>query len=135
MRKAVLAGLFVAVFGAIGWAQDATAAIQSVINEQIAAFRANDLDTAFSFASPTLKRLFETPDLFGRMVESGYPMVWRPASVRFSSLEERGGQTVQGVIVTDQDGALHVLEYEMIAGEHGWQINGVRLRRSGDAGA
>jgi hypothetical protein len=35
----------------------------------------------------------------------------------------------------DQTGALYLLEYEMVSGPAGWQINGVTIRRSDDATA
>lgn len=116
-------------------AQEANADIEAVISSQIEAFRADDFETAFSFASPTIRRMFGDPDRFGEMVQNGYPMVWRPRDVRFSGVETRDGRTVQSVVVTDQAGAPHVLDYEMIEGEDGWRINGVMLRRPGDAGA
>ncbi len=116
-------------------AQEAGADIRSIISRQIEAFRADDFVTAFSFASPTIKRMFGSPDRFGEMVQNGYPMVWRPADVQFSELETREGRTVQSVVVRDQAGAIHVLDYDMIATDSGWQINGVMVRRPGDAGA
>lgn len=115
--------------------QDAEADIREVISGQIEAFKADDFETAFSFASPMIRRMFGSPARFGAMVQTGYPMVWRPAQVQFSGLETRAGRTVQSVVVTDQSGALYVLDYEMIAGDTGWQIDGVTVRRSGDAGA
>jgi hypothetical protein len=69
------------------------------------------------------------------MVREGYPMVLRPADVRFAALDDRDGRKVQSVLLTDQAGALHVLEYEMVPFEGGWRINGVRLRKAGDSGA
>lgn len=116
-------------------AQDADADIRAVISEQIEAFKADDFEAAFAFASPAIRRMFGSPAQFGEMVQNGYPMVWRPAEVRFSGLETRGGRTVQSVVVTGQDGAIYVLDYEMIAADGGWLINGVVVRRGGDAGA
>jgi len=116
-------------------AQSPAADIRAVIESQIEAFRADDFETAFSFASPSIRRLFGTPSRFGEMVQNGYPMVRRPADVRFSTLANRNGRTVQSVVVRDSGGALHVLDYDMIAGDNGWRINGVTLRRPGDAGA
>ena len=55
--------------------------------------------------------------------------------MRFSDLAERDGRTVQRVLVTDAAGALYVLEYEMVQGEQGWRIDGVRLLEEGAAGA
>jgi hypothetical protein len=110
-------------------------AIRQVISDQISAFLADDFETAFTFASPNIKRLFRDPDRFGRMVRDGYPMVWRPADVRFATLLREGDRMVLSVFVTDGRGALHVLDYDMIETERGWEIDGVRVRRPNDAGA
>jgi hypothetical protein len=134
MRARVLLAVLLAWPGAAA-AQDPAEAIRKVISDQIAAFRADDLGAAFDFASPAIRDMFGDPDRFGRMVREGYPMVWRPSRFRFSGLDERDGRLVQGVLVTDQAGALHVLEYEMIPGAGGWRINGVTVRQAGDAGA
>jgi hypothetical protein len=115
--------------------QDAAAAIRGVISDQIAAFRADDFETAFGFASPAIRRMFGAPDRFGEMVRRGYPMVWRPADVRFSGLAEQGGRTVQSVLITDQSGALFVVDYEMVAYDGRWVINGVWVRRANGVGA
>lgn len=136
MRRVIVGVLLLGLTVASARAQSADADIQAVISGQIEAFRADDFETAFSYASPAIKRMFGSPSRFGEMVQNGYPMVSRPADVRFSGLETRAGRTVQSVVVTDQSGALYVLDYEMIAGEDGgWQINGVMVRRTGDAGA
>ncbi len=136
MRRFVIFGvLLLGLAHGPARAQSPDADIQAVISRQIEAFKVDDFVTAFSFASPQIKELFGSPERFGEMVQTGYPMVWRPAEVRFSGLESRGGRTVQSVVVTDSTGALFVLEYEMVAGEGGWQINGVVVRRPGDTGA
>jgi hypothetical protein len=136
MRKFILVTTLMAgLIATAPRAEEPEDAIRGVISGQIAAIRADDFATAFTFASPNIKRLFGTSERFGEMVRSGYPMVWRPADVRFSGLRDQGGRTVQDVLVIDQAGALHLLEYEMIETETGWQINGVRVRRAGDAGA
>ena len=57
------------------------AAIRSVIAAQIEAFRRDDSAAAFSFASPTIQRIFGTPDQFMAMVRSGYQPVYRPREV------------------------------------------------------
>lgn len=135
MRILVLAFATTMALAPLARAQETGADIRAVISEQIAALQADDFETAFGFASPTIKRIFGNSEVFGQMVRSGYPMVWRPADVRFTDLATRDGHPVQGVLVTDQAGALHVLEYEMVPGEGGWQINGVRIREDGGAGA
>lgn len=110
-------------------------AITGVIQSQIEAFLADDFATAFTFASPGIKRMFGNPDRFGLMVREGYPMVWRPADVQYLELRSEGGAPVQKVLITDQDGAVHVLEYTMQPGESGWQISGVRILRAPGVGA
>ena len=104
--------------------------IRGVISDQLAAFQANDLTTAFSYASPAIKRIFRDPQTFGQMVQNGYPMVWRPAAVRFGGLGEVGGQIIQTVYFTDQAGQLFEAAYEMIETDQGWQINGVYIRKA-----
>jgi hypothetical protein len=116
-------------------AQDGRDGIPATIQSQIDAFLADDFETAFTFASPTIKRLFGTSERFGSMVQQGYPMVWRPGAVRYLDLEDRGGALFQKVLITDAQGVPHVLEYQMIKADGGWQINGVRILEAPQIGA
>jgi hypothetical protein len=123
------------VLGLAGVARAQEADIRGVISGQIAAFQADDFETAFDFASGTIRRLFGTSENFGRMVRDGYPMVYRPAEVTFLQLGDRAGAKAQRVMMRDGAGALHVLEYQMIETENGWKINGVRILDVGGVGA
>lgn len=125
MRR-VLISLLLCV-GLSGPALAQSAEIEAVIGAQIEAFEADDFVTAFGFASPSIRRLFGNPENFGAMVRGGYPMVWRPAELRFLELRRAGGTLWQKVLVTDRAGVAHVLEYQMIELESGWKINGVRI--------
>lgn len=116
-------------------ADESSGAIQTVIQNQFEAFQADDFETAFEFASPGIQRMFGTPQRFGEMVRQGYPMVWRPSSVEFTALDERAGRMYQNVLITDGAGTLHLLEYEMLRTEDGWEINGVQFKRPGAFGA
>ena len=133
MRR-ILAGLVLAI-GLAGAAPAQQAEIQNVIQGQIDAFLVDDFDAAFTYASPAIKRIFQNPSRFGSMVREGYPMVWRPSDVTFLELEESGRAMVQKVLIRDQDGALHVLAYQMIPTEEGWQINGVQILQAPDLSA
>ncbi len=104
--------------------------IEKVISNQIDAFLADDFETAFTYASPMIKGIFGTPERFGQMVRQGYPMVWRPSEVNFLSIDRRGKELWQNVMVRDAEGALYILEYQMIPGETGWLINAVRVRKA-----
>ena len=61
--------------------------IQTTIRSQLEALKNDDFATAFTFASPSIKYMFETPENFGRMVRGGYPMVWRYE--RFTFLDNK----------------------------------------------
>ena len=61
------------------------------------------------------------------MVTQGYPMVWRRARVQYLDLRQEGGVWWQRVMITDQKGAFHVLEYRMEQTDAGWQISGVQI--------
>lgn len=116
-------------------AQTAPEGIEQTIRRQFDAFQADDFTTAFSFASPMIQGIFRTPENFGAMVAQGYPMVHRPAGVRMLERREVNGAMVQRVMVTDQAGNTHMLDYQMIDTATGWQINGVFLLPSVGVGA
>lgn len=130
MRHFILALCAAAAFSLAPAARAQEEPIRAVIEAQIKAFEADDFDTAFTYASPTIQGMFGNARNFGAMVKGGYPMVWRPDELRFLALEERGGLLFQDVMVRDTNGALHILEYQMQQGEDGWKINGVSIRRA-----
>ncbi|MFD0981030.1 DUF4864 domain-containing protein [Tropicimonas aquimaris] len=109
--------------------------IEAVIRDQIAAFETGDLSAAFEHASPMIRQMFRTPDIFGQMVREGYPMVWRPEALSFGALESQGPRTLQRVVIRDAQGRVHLLEYEMIRLGDGWKINGVRFLEPPQVGA
>ena len=127
MRRFMIALMFVC-FGTFAAAQSEE--IEGTIRSQMDAFLQDDFDTAFSFASPSIKGIFGSPENFGRMVREGYPMVWRPDDVEFGSLREENGRLRQRVTVIDGAGRAHALDYDMIETPDGWQINGVELIRA-----
>lgn len=102
-------------------------AVRDVIAGQIDAFARDDFATAFDYASPLIQHMFRTPTRFGQMVQSGYPMVWRPSGVRFGLYESREGQIYQYVAFEDAAGRSYLTEYQMVELETGWKINGVRM--------
>lgn len=109
-------------------AQDgAEAEIRDVITRQLDAFQQDDFAAAFTFASPALQGIFQTPERFADMVTNGYPMVYRPQDYRFDSLRERGASSLQKLLVWDSSGRGFLVEYQMIETEQGWRINGVQV--------
>lgn len=122
-------GAVLALGLAVG-AQAQQAEIEGTIRSQIEAFKADDFDTAFGYATPRLQQLFQTPQNFQRMVTQGYPMVWRPAEVRYLELSQRDGAFWQKVEIVDQAGQLHLLGYLMEQTPAGWRIAGVQFLKA-----
>ncbi len=113
-------------------AQDAE--IRDVIENQLEAFNARNVNEAWSYASPMIQGMFGNATNFGMMVENGYPMVWTNRGAEFGELREVGGRLYQRVIVEDANGGSHVLEYQMIEQGGTWQINGVVVLPPEDVG-
>jgi len=134
MRR-FLPGAVLALALALPAAADTKDEVTAVIQSQIEAFLADDFATAFTFASPGIKGMFGSSDRFGQMVREGYPMVWRPAEVRYLDLRTEGGYPAQRVLITDENGASHLLEYRMLPAGDGWQIGGVRILEAAGVGA
>ncbi|MEO8241946.1 MAG: DUF4864 domain-containing protein [bacterium] len=120
---------------AAGRSQAQEEPIQHTITAQIEAFRGGDFVRAFTFASPNIHTIFQTPEAFGSMVATGYPMVVNPAQVEMQDLRTVGGALWQRVRITDQKGQAYLLDYQMIQGPEGWLINAVQLQKAGDVGA
>jgi hypothetical protein len=127
MRTIVLA-VCLALMSAPAFADEPrNPAIERTIQNQLNAFIADDFATAFTFASPTIKSMFGTPENFGAMVSQGFPMVYRPGNVQMLELREVAGNLWQRVLITDQAGSSHLLDYMMIQTPDGWQINAVQI--------
>jgi hypothetical protein len=101
--------------------------IEGTINLQFDAFKADDFEGAFEFASPALQLLFQSPENFKRMITTGYPMVQRPAEVTYLELRESAGSLWQKVQIIDGKGYTHLLDYEMIQINEEWRIASVRM--------
>jgi hypothetical protein len=86
-------------------------AAQGTIEAQLEALRAGDGALAYSYAAPTIKRIFPTPEIFMGMVESGYKPVRNARNYAFGKVQEMGA----GAIV-QPDGV--------------WRITGVSLKAS-----
>ena len=109
--------------------------IEATIGAQIDAFLVDDFARAFTYASPGIQGVFGTHERFGQMVQNGYPMVWRPGDVQYLELREFGGALWQRVMIRDQAGGVHMLDYQMINTAEGWRVNGVQLLRAPGVGA
>ncbi len=121
-------------------AQDVTdadrQAFQEIIGSQIEAFRADDGARAFSYASPNIKSIFSTPDIFMGMVRKGYAPVYRTQSVKFGDVTQELGGPTQKVLLIGPNGGAWTALYAMQKQDDGtWKISAVALVREDGAGA
>jgi hypothetical protein len=104
------------------------AAIQGVINGQMNAFRRDEDQAAFGFASPDLQTMFGSASIFMSMVRSGYQPVYRPRSYSFGDILSADGAPVQEVAVIGPDGRPRIALYSMEHQPDGsWRISGCQL--------
>ncbi len=125
---ALLAAAFLAQAQGPVRAEEPADSIQAVIVSQLDALQANDPAAAFAHASPTIQSKFGTPEVFRRMVETGYSVIWRPASYQMLALAETAAGPVQTVLFQDHEGRLFEAAYQMRLIDGVWRINGVSLR-------
>ena len=112
MKKVILAIAFWVAAALPAWAESKE--IETTIRAQIAAFQADDFERAFTYASPTIQQIFRAPEVFGRMVRQGYPMVYRPSEIAFLELAPVEGYYWQKVQIRDGQGRYHIMAYQMI---------------------
>lgn len=108
-----------------------TKSVRSTVEAQLAAFAADDAKRAFSYAAPSIREMFGSPDRFLAMVRGSYPVVYRPATVTFLNPEWVQGQLVQGVHLTDASGALWLAVYRLERqADKSWRISGCDVQPS-----
>ena len=105
------------------------AAFESVITQQLEAFRADDGARAYSYAAPNIRQIFPTSEIFMAMVKRGYLPVYRAQGHRFgATVTDSLGQPAQRVTLTGPDGKLYEALYSMQRQPDGtWRISGCTL--------
>ena len=138
-RTGILTWIWLAVFApslaAAGEADTLGAggrqAIRSIIQSQLGAFQRDDGHEAFSYASPGIRQMFQTAEIFMAMVRGGYPAVYRPRAVEFLETLVKDGRTVQMMRFIGPDGVAVIAMYTMERQPDGtWRISGVVLLRT-----
>ena len=97
-------------------AADDVATAQSIIRSQLDAMDRDDAASAYSFASPDIRRMFQEADSFMTMVRRNYAAVYRHKSFEFGDSRAQGGIVVQEVKIVDANGvpwqAIYTLEQQ-----------------------
>jgi hypothetical protein len=104
-------------------------AIRGVISRQLEAMNRGDGVAAFALASPAIQSLFGDATNFMRMVERGYPQVYRSRNHRFLKLDSLEGRLVQRVLIESNAGTV-VARYEMVEIDGAWRINGCTIEQT-----
>lgn len=125
--RGVMLALALLCMAAPARAQDQKA-IEDVIAAQIDAFRQDDGDRAFGYATPELQAMFGTAERFMGLVRNGYQPVYRPRSMSFGETTDMNGQVVQELAVIGPDGTPRLALYTMERQPDGsWRIAGCQL--------
>jgi len=104
------------------------AAIRTVIEHQLDAFRRDDGNEAFGYASPAIQQQFGSVEVFMAMVRTGYPAVYRATQADFQAPRMIGDEVIQEVIVTGDNGASYLAVYTMEQQpDRSWRIDGCSL--------
>ena len=109
-------------------------AARAVIQSQLSAFEDEAVQSAYGYAAPNIQKIFPNPEIFGRMVREGYPMVWNPSETSFLDAEMRGETIVQRLRIIDQAGTPFIAEYKMVQVKGEWRIAGVQIKKDDSYG-
>jgi hypothetical protein len=104
-------------------------AIRDIIQSQVEAFRRDDGDAAFGYASPSIRGMFGSSEIFMDMVRQCYQPVYRPQEFDFREIVTLHGQITQKVHVVGPDGRPVTAFYPMTQLPDGtWRIDGCYLQ-------
>ena len=105
--------------------------VRAVVEGQLEALARDDADKAFSYAAPNVREAVGTPSGFMAMVQVGYPVVYRHASVAFLKPEGKEDQVIQRVHLLDNSGDSWLAVYSLQRQpDKVWRITGCKLVRN-----
>lgn len=117
-----------------GWAAAALAApfteadakaVRQVVEAQLAALAADDAVKAFSYAAPNVREAVGSAEGFLAMVQRGYPVVYRPATVAFLKANGKDDDVIQRVQMVDAEGDSWLAIYSLQRQKNRtWRITG-----------
>jgi hypothetical protein len=111
-------------------AEDPVAASRHVIEQQIDAFLKDDVDTAYSFASPSIKTKFPDKAAFFAMVKKSYEPVYHPGNYAFGRNRSvgDGAMVIHELTISGRDGKNWKALYKLARQPDGsYKIDGVMI--------
>ncbi|HEU4367409.1 MAG TPA: DUF4864 domain-containing protein [Methylomirabilota bacterium] len=101
---------------------------RGVVLQQLDAFRRDDFDTAFTFASREIHQLFDRAR-FEQMVRTGYPEIARSATAVIDGIQRGDASRLYLFVrVRGTNGRAVEAVYELVREDGAWRINGVVTR-------
>ena len=110
------------------------AELYSIVNSQLAAFRADDFPRAYLVASSGVQQKFNVQQ-FAEMVHADYAGIVLARRVEFGFVEMHGRRAVVQVFFVDQSGQITPCIYTLVSEGETWKIDSARLLRRWPAGA
>jgi hypothetical protein len=110
--------------------------LYSVVNSQLAAFRAADFSRAYRNASSAVQQKFSLPQ-FEKMIRRDYSAMTETHRVEFGFVQVQGATALVPVLFFAEAGSTHASLYNLVAEDGIWKIEGVepmpiaRLRPAG----
>lgn len=98
--------------------------LTTIIDAQLAAFRANDYAKAYTFAAGEIKEAF-APDRFEAMVRTSYPLIAHAAKAEYGLAFDTGEEAVINVTVESAEGKRTQYQYLLKKEDGAWKISGV----------
>lgn len=98
--------------------------LYSVVNSQLAAFRASDFSSAYRNAASGVQEKFSLSQ-FENMVRRNYAAVTETHRVEFGTVQVEGASALVQVFFVAQDGGVQGFLYNLVAEEGAWKIEGV----------
>jgi hypothetical protein len=108
------------------------AKMREVITRQLDAMHRDDAAAAFAIASPAIQSIFQDAPTFMRMVQLGFPQLYRSRNHRFLKLDTSDGRLIERVLIESDVGTV-VARYELVEIDGLSRINGCILEQGEDA--
>ena len=101
----------------------------AVIDAQLAALRAGDVEKAYGYATAALRTQTPLP-AFTAIVQTNYPELWTNTAAEYGLVRDDGRHAILVVEVSSRSGSA-VYEYVLLKERRGWRIGSI-VRQAGN---
>ena len=102
--------------------------LYSVVNDQLAAFRADDFSRAYRHAATNVQQKFSLAQ-FEALIRYEYAEIGHPERVEFGVVRVEGAEALVQVFFYSRDGTIRPFLYSLVAEGRTWKIDGVEPQR------